>query len=87
MIAFPLLAHSFALNFWPVYPRTMLELDCALEFFADFAADFFAAMPARPGVFLEMRGAEARSPILPALRIYAAPRNAFSVRQTLLPNN
>ncbi len=38
----------------------MLELDCGLEFFADFAADFFAAMPARPGIFLlEMRGAEA----------------------------
>src|SRR5271156_7069509 len=36
----------------------MLELDCGLEFFADFAADFFAAMPARPGIFLlEMRGA------------------------------
>jgi excinuclease ABC subunit C len=39
----------------------MLELDCALEFFADFAADFFAAMPARPGIFLlEMRGAGAQ---------------------------
>src|SRR5271170_2182388 len=38
----------------------MLELDCALEFFADFAADFFAALPARPGIFLlEMRGAGA----------------------------
>src|SRR5271155_2187301 len=38
----------------------MLELDCALEFFADFAPDFFAALPARPGIFLlEMRGAEA----------------------------
>ena len=36
----------------------MLELDCGLEFFADFAADFFAAIPARPGIFLlEMRGA------------------------------
>ena len=35
----------------------MLELDGALEFFADFAADFFAALPARPGIFLlEMRG-------------------------------
>jgi excinuclease ABC subunit C len=39
----------------------MLELDCALEFFAEFAADFFAAMPARPGIFLlEMRGAGAQ---------------------------
>jgi len=39
----------------------MLELDCALEFFADFAADFFATMPARPGIFLlEMRGAGAQ---------------------------
>src|SRR5271156_1070232 len=39
----------------------MLELDCALEFFAEFAADFFATMPARPGIFLlEMRGAGAQ---------------------------
>jgi excinuclease ABC subunit C len=38
----------------------MLEFDCALEFFADFASDFFAALPARPGIFLlEMRGAAA----------------------------
>ena len=39
----------------------MLELDCGLEFFADFAPDFFAAMPARPGIFLlEMKGAGAQ---------------------------
>jgi hypothetical protein len=38
----------------------MLELDCGLEFFADFASDFFAALPARPGIFLlEMRAAGA----------------------------
>jgi hypothetical protein len=38
----------------------MLELDCGLEFFADFDSDFFAALPARPGIFLlEMRGAGA----------------------------
>jgi excinuclease ABC subunit C len=38
----------------------MLELDCGLEFFADFATDFFAALPARPGIFLlEMRRAGA----------------------------
>jgi excinuclease ABC subunit C len=30
----------------------MLELDCGLEFFADFDSDFFAALPARPGIFL-----------------------------------
>jgi excinuclease ABC subunit C len=36
----------------------MLELDCGLEFFADFDADFFSALPARPGIFLlEMREA------------------------------
>jgi excinuclease ABC subunit C len=36
----------------------MLELDCGLEFFADFASDFLAALPARPGIFLlEMRTA------------------------------
>jgi excinuclease UvrABC nuclease subunit len=39
----------------------MLELDSALDFFADFAPDFFAAMPARPGIFLlEMRGVGAQ---------------------------
>ena len=39
----------------------MLELDCGLEFFTDFAPDFFAAMPARPGIFLlETRGAGAQ---------------------------
>src|SRR5271170_7987784 len=38
----------------------MLELDCGLEFFADFSSDFIAALPARPGIFLlEMRAAEA----------------------------
>lgn len=39
----------------------MLELDCGLEFFADFDADFFAVLPARPGIFLlEMREAGAQ---------------------------
>jgi excinuclease ABC subunit C len=39
----------------------MLDLDSSLEFFADFAPDFFAAMPARPGIFLlEMREAGAQ---------------------------
>jgi excinuclease ABC subunit C len=39
----------------------MLDLDCGLEFFADFDADFFAALPARPGIFLlEMREAGAQ---------------------------
>src|SRR5208282_2162450 len=47
-----------------IYPRCilvpMLELDCGLEFFADYAADFCAALPARPGIFrLEVRGAGA----------------------------
>jgi excinuclease ABC subunit C len=38
----------------------MLELDCGMEFFADFAPDFLASMPARPGIFLlEMRAAGA----------------------------
>src|ERR1700683_4397199 len=36
----------------------MLELDCGLEFFADFAPDFFSSIPARPGIFLlQMRAA------------------------------
>jgi excinuclease UvrABC nuclease subunit len=30
----------------------MLELDCSLPFFPEFDADFFAALPARPGVML-----------------------------------
>ena len=55
----------------------MLELDCALEFFADFAADFFAAMPARPGIFLlEMRGAEGRTGAQPYLARTADIRRA-----------
>jgi excinuclease ABC subunit C len=38
----------------------MLELDCGLPFFAEFDADFFAALPARPGVILlEMKVAKA----------------------------
>ena len=38
----------------------MLELDCALEFFPDFASDFFVALPSRPGILLlEMRGSGA----------------------------
>ena len=55
----------------------MLELDCALEFFADFAADFFAAMPARPGIFLlEMRGAEGGTGAQPYLARTADIRRA-----------
>lgn len=39
----------------------MLELDCALPFFPEFDADFFAALPARPGVIvLEMNVANAQ---------------------------
>ncbi len=39
----------------------MLELDCGLEFFPDLDADFFAALPARPGIFLlKMREAGAQ---------------------------
>jgi excinuclease ABC subunit C len=38
----------------------MLELDCSLPFFPEFAADFFAALPARPGVIsLEMKAPKA----------------------------
>jgi excinuclease ABC subunit C len=55
----------------------MLELDCGLEFFADFAPDFFAAMPARPGIFLlEMRGAEGGSGAQPYLARTADIRRA-----------
>jgi excinuclease ABC subunit C len=39
----------------------MLELDCALPFFPEFDTDFFAALPARPGVILlEMKIANAQ---------------------------
>ena len=60
MVAFFAFARTEASR-W-VYARCilvrMLEVDCALEFFADFGSDFFAALPARPGIFLlEMRGA------------------------------
>lgn len=38
----------------------MLELDCSLPFFPEFDADFFAALPARPGVILlEMKAPKA----------------------------
>jgi len=38
----------------------MLELDCGLPFFPEFAADFFAALPARSGVILlEMKAPKA----------------------------
>lgn len=52
---------SVCLPFPPLYASNVLDLDCALEFFADFSPDFFAAMPARPGIFLlEMRAAGAQ---------------------------
>jgi excinuclease ABC subunit C len=55
----------------------MLELDCGLDFFADFAPDFLAAMPARPGIFLlEMRGAESGSGAQPYLARTADIRRA-----------
>jgi excinuclease ABC subunit C len=39
----------------------MLELDCGLPFFPEFDADFFAALPARPGVMiLEMKVSDAQ---------------------------
>jgi excinuclease ABC subunit C len=39
----------------------MLELDCGLPFFPEFDADFFAALPARPGVMiLDMKVAGAQ---------------------------
>ena len=39
---------------------SMLELDCGLPFFPEFDADFFAALPIRPGVILlEMKAAKA----------------------------
>jgi excinuclease UvrABC nuclease subunit len=39
----------------------MLQLDCGLPFFPEFDADFFAALPARPGVILlEMKIANAQ---------------------------
>jgi excinuclease ABC subunit C len=39
----------------------MLELDCRLQFIPEFDADFFNAMPSRPGVLLlEMRDAKAK---------------------------
>jgi excinuclease ABC subunit C len=42
----------------------MLELDCGLPFFPEFDADFFAALPARPGVFLFEMAAAGAEPYL-----------------------
>jgi excinuclease UvrABC nuclease subunit len=42
----------------------MLELDCGLPFFSEFDADFFAALPARPGVFLLEMAAAGGEPYL-----------------------
>src|SRR5271156_6244601 len=55
----------------------MLALDCGLEFFADFASDFFAAIPARPGIFrLEMRAAKTGAGAQPYLARTADMRRA-----------
>ena len=44
-----------------LYSGGVLELDCGLDFDAALDADFFAALPPRPGVFrIDMRPAEAR---------------------------
>src|SRR5271155_6194152 len=44
----------------------MIELDCGLEFLSDFSSDFFAALPARPGIFLlEMRAVGTGDPAGP----------------------
>ncbi len=42
----------------------MLELDCGLPFFPEFDADFWAALPARPGVFLLEMAAAGGEPYL-----------------------
>jgi excinuclease ABC subunit C len=42
----------------------MSELDCGLPFFPDFDADFFAALPARPGVLLLEMKVSAAQPYL-----------------------
>lgn len=43
---------TFISRFAPVYSSGVLELDCGLEFDPTREEDFFAALPARPGVFL-----------------------------------
>src|ERR1700677_4254792 len=69
----------------------MLELDCGLPFFPEFDADFFAALPARPGVILLEMKAPKAEPYLArtadirraAERLLATPE-AQSKRLTLL---
>jgi excinuclease ABC subunit C len=61
----------------------MLELDCGLEFFADFDADFFAALPARPGIFLlEMREAGAQPYLARTADIRRAAERLLSRAET-----
>jgi excinuclease ABC subunit C len=61
----------------------MLELDRGLEFFADFDADFFAALPARPGIFLlEMREAGAQPYLARTADIRRAAERLLSRAET-----
>ena len=62
----------------------MLELDSALDFFAEFDADFFAALPARPGIFLlEMHESGAQPYLARTADIRRAAERLLSRPETL----
>ncbi|MGC2267416.1 MAG: hypothetical protein WA608_11545 [Candidatus Acidiferrales bacterium] len=62
----------------------MLELDSALDFFPEFDADFFAALPARPGIFLlEMHESGAQPYLARTADIRRAAERLLSRPETL----
>ncbi|MFZ0521060.1 MAG: hypothetical protein WAL95_08560 [Candidatus Acidiferrales bacterium] len=62
----------------------MLELDSALDFFAEFDSDFFAALPARPGIFfLEMHEPGAQPYLARTADIRRAAERLLSQPETL----
>jgi excinuclease ABC subunit C len=61
----------------------MLELDVSLPFFPEFDADFFAALPARPGVILlEMRAPKAEPYLARTADIRRAAERLLSVPES-----
>ncbi len=62
----------------------MLELDSALDYFPEFDSDFFAALPARPGIFLlEMHEAGAQPYLARTADIRRAAERLLSRPETL----
>jgi len=86
-------AASISRTFAPDFSRStsarcnivpMIELDSALDFFAEFDADFFAALPARPGIFLlEMHESGAQPYLARTADIRRAAERLLSEPETL----